>query len=104
MNQEWSRQFRAACRAMIAVGLLNFVIFVAVSLYLGGDAVNGKVEGGHYYLHGYSVRSGEKEYTKVSERVFTYSKWHVYSVLITWPLMMAAGFVANRITKRSEGS
>jgi len=89
---------------MIAVGLLNFVIFVAVSLYLGGDAVNGKVEGGHYYLHGYSVRSGEKEYTKVSERVFTYSKWHVYSVLITWPLMMAAGFVANRITKRSEGS
>ena len=84
---------------MLALGVLNFAIFVAVSMYLGGDAVNGKVEGGHYYLFG-----ERKVYTEVSERVFNYSKWHVYSVLATWPLVMASAYALNRIRKRSEGN
>jgi hypothetical protein len=67
--------------------------------------VNGKVEGGHhYYLFGVHTESGRKVYTEVDERVFNYSKWHVYSVLVTWPLVMAAAFALNRIRKRSEGS
>jgi hypothetical protein len=30
-------------------------------------------------------------YIEVTKSVFTYSKWHVYSVWLTWPLMFAAG-------------
>ncbi len=77
------------------------MIFVATSFYLGGDAFNGKVEDGHYYLSGYSAKTGRKGYTEVSERVFTYSKWHVYSVLVSWPLMIATTMAANAIRKRN---
>ena len=51
---------------MIAVGLLNFLIFVAGATYLGGDAVNGKVEGGRYYLFGVRAESGRKVYTRLA--------------------------------------
>jgi hypothetical protein len=33
------------------VGLLDFVSFLIVASYLGGDAVNGKIGGGRYYLY-----------------------------------------------------
>src|SRR6266436_10153387 len=91
-----SNFFRKACYWMIAVGILNFGVFVAGATYLGGDAVNGKVENGRYYVFGMRSHSGYKEYTEVSESVFTYSKWHVYSIFATWPLVMAAGFALNR--------
>jgi hypothetical protein len=81
---------------MIAVGMLNFLMFVAGAIYLGGDAVNGKVEGGHYYLFGVRTESGMKVYTEVTRRIFTYSTWHAYSVLITWPLVMLAAFALSR--------
>jgi len=80
--------------------MLNFIIFVAIALYLGGDAVNGKVEGGRYYLMGL----GSKGYTEVSEPVFNYSKWHVYSLLGTWPMVMAAAFALSRARKRTVGN
>ena len=103
-DQPKSSSFLKACNIVIAVGLLNFLIFVAGATYLGGDAVNGKVEGGRYYLFGVRAESGRKVYTEVSEPVFTYSRWHVYSIFVTWPLVMAAGFASNRYKKRSSGS
>jgi hypothetical protein len=96
--------FLKACNLVIAVGIMNFLIFVAGAIYLGGDAVNGKIEGGRYYLFGVRAESGRKVYTEVDEPVFTYSKWHVYSVFVTWPLVMAAGFASNRYKKRLRGS
>jgi hypothetical protein len=104
MNETWTKRVRIASRMMVALTMLNFVIFVAIATYLGGDAINGKVEGGHYYLFGARSESGHKVYTEVSERVFNYSKWHVYSVWVTWPLAMAEAIALNRIRKRSEGN
>jgi hypothetical protein len=100
MNAAQTQRFHIACSVLTGVTLLNFVIFVVVALHLGGDAVNGKVEGGHYYLFGLQPESRHKGYTEVSEAVFNYSRWHVYSIFVTWPLMMAAGLTQNRITKR----
>jgi hypothetical protein len=94
--------FLKICNLVIAVGLLNFMIFAAGAIYLGGDAVNGKAEGGRYYLFGVRAEAGRKVYTEVSEPVFAYSKWHVYSLFVTWPLVMAAGFA--RYKKRLSGS
>jgi hypothetical protein len=103
-DQPKKSSFLRACTWVIVVGILNFLIFVAGAIYLGGDAVNSKVEGGRYYLFGVRAESGRKVYTEVSESVFTYSKWHVYSVFVTWPLVMAAGFASNRYKKRLSGS
>ena len=96
--------FQKACVATIAIGLLNFAVFVIIASHLGGDAVNGKVEDGRYYLFGVRAESGHKVYTEVSEAVFTYSKWHVYSLFATWPLVMAAGFARSRYKKRLSGT
>jgi hypothetical protein len=73
-------------------------LFVAGTFYFGGDAVNGKVEQGRYYLWGYY--HGVKGYTEVSQTVFHYSKWHTYSMLITWSLMLVASFAYWGIDKR----
>jgi hypothetical protein len=95
-----SRFLRKACTIAVIVGFLNFVLFLVGTFYLGGDAVNGKTEGGKYYLWGY--HGGKKGYTQVSRAVFDYSRWHVYSVMVTWPLMILAGFASKRIRTRSE--
>jgi hypothetical protein len=103
-DQPDSSSFLKACNLMLAVGVLNFLIFVAGAIYLGGDAVNGKVEDGHYYLFGVRTESVRKVYTEVTEPVFTYSRWHVYSIFVTWPLVMAAALASNRYRKRLSGS
>jgi len=95
-DQPKNSSFLKACNTVIAIGMLNFLIFIAAAIYLGGDAVNGKVEGGRYYLFGARTESGRKVYTEVTEPVFTYSRWHVYSIFATWPLVMVAAVVKSR--------
>jgi hypothetical protein len=96
VNEQWSRWTLIVC----VVFILNSLIFVALATYLGGDAINGKSEGGHYYLYGVRSESGHKVYTEVSKSVFSYSKWHAYSVLILSPVFMAALLAENRKRKR----
>src|SRR5260370_26554977 len=84
------------CAVVVAVGLLNFILFLAGAFYLGGDAWNGKVEGHKYYV------SARNRYTEVSRAAFEYSRWHVYSVMVTWPLAILAGIIGERIRRRSE--
>ena len=71
-------------------GMFNFIVFVAVAVYLGGDALNGKAVDGHYYL------ASHGSFTEVGENVFTYSKWHALSVFITHPLAMLSGWLMTR--------
>jgi hypothetical protein len=75
--------------AICALGVLNFLVFVVVASAIGGDAVNGKAVRGHFYLamHG--------RLTEVREAVYTYSLWHVRSLLITHPLAMLTGYLAK---------
>ena len=60
--------------------ILNFVIFVALAMVLGGDAINGTSRNGHYYLMQHGV------YTEVSRPVFLYSEIHTLSLFVTHPL------------------
>jgi hypothetical protein len=71
----------------VGLGVLNFLAFFIGAFVLGGDAGNGKIVGGHFYLaeHG--------KLTDVSETVYTYSLWHVRSVFVTHPLAMLAGYL-----------
>jgi hypothetical protein len=71
-------------RSLVLLAVLNFVAFWYASLALGGDALNGKSEGGRYYLadHG--------RLTEVSEGRFRYSQWHSRSLFLTHPLGIIA--------------
>ncbi len=72
-----------------ALGCLNFIVFFIVAIAIGGDAVNGKIVGGHFYL------ANHGKLTEVSENVFNYSLWHVRSLFVTHPLAMLTGYLAK---------
>ena len=85
------------CNCLCVIWLVNFLAFAVGALYLGGDAVNGKTEAGRYYLYGYVYHLGEKDYIEVSQDIFTYSKWHTYSLIATTFVCMIAAFTANKL-------
>jgi hypothetical protein len=66
----WMRKFAA-------LAAINFIAFVAITFYLGGDALNGHVQNGHYFLGLHS----NGPFTEVSRTVFVYSVWHGLSVI-----------------------
>lgn len=68
---------------IIALGLANFVLYTLTYWYLGGDAPNGSVSDGLYYLRGHFLwaRAGRVS-DPVSRGVWLYS--YVHSITI-WP-------------------
>ena len=92
------RKLKRICTAIFLIGLANFAVFVGVASYLGGDAVNGMVEKGHYYV------SSHGKDTEVSRKVYLYSRAHARSVWVTHPLAILAALVGSQIDKgRTEG-
>jgi len=81
-----------------ALGIVNFIAFFAISVMIGGDALNGKIVNGHYFLgsHGH--------FTEVSANVFDYSAWHARSLIITHPLAIFAAYLWSRDRKKSGTS
>ncbi len=71
--------------ALFVVAMVNFTAFFIAALALGGDALNGKAEDGHYYLR------NKRKYTEVSREVWLYSRAHAISVIVTHPLGIFAG-------------
>jgi|SRR6266568_33771 len=100
MRRVLHRFLRKLFFTVVIVGLLDFALFLAGAFYLGGDAVNGKIEAGRYYVWGY--HHGTKGYAEVSHVAFDYSKWHAYSVMVTWPLMILTSVMYERIRRRPE--
>ncbi|MQA37780.1 hypothetical protein [Rugamonas aquatica] len=64
-----------------AVGI-NFFSFILGAMYFGGDALNGKEKDGHFFL------ASHGKFTQVSESVFSYSKLHAMSVLVSIGLLV----------------
>jgi hypothetical protein len=62
-------------QVIIRAWVLNFLVFCLVASFLGGDAVNGRRQGGRYFL------SDHGTLTEVSRSVWLYSRAHVYA---TW--------------------
>jgi len=54
-------------KALAYLGPANFAAYLVGNLVLGGDALNGKVANGHYYL------SSHGRLTDVSRGIFVYS-------------------------------
>jgi len=76
--------------------LANFAVFFIVALTLGGDAINGKAEGGRYFL------ANHGKLTEVSREIYDYSRYHAISLFITHPIAFLAGWRAKVAQDRSR--
>jgi len=59
------------------LAIVNFAAFIIINIYIGGDAINGHVTDGHYFLGSHG------RYTEVNRAVWTYSYYHTISMWIT---------------------
>jgi hypothetical protein len=75
--------------AGIVICVANLWVFALVAAAIGGDAINGYEEYGRYFLRAHGRT------TEVSQSVFTYSKWHAISVMIS-PLVVVAAWLWGR--------
>jgi hypothetical protein len=57
--------------------VINFVAIGVVSIFLGGSALEGTVENGHYYLN----RPGRRHRPEVSAAVWNFSWWQGMTAL-----------------------
>src|SRR6266516_3997378 len=59
------------------IGFANFLLFLTISQFIGGSALNGMIQNGHYFLgeHG--------RYVEVSSLAYRYSQIHTYSLVVT---------------------
>ena len=87
---------KTLCGFLIAIGMLNFLAFGIIAACLGGDAVNGRSENGHYFF------SSHGKETEVSAAVFNYSRIHVYSVFITHPLAIVCGIILGSMERNNR--
>lgn len=81
---------RSLLQLLFLLGILNFFVFWFAALYLGGDALSGRVLNGHYFL------SNHGHLHEVSARVFAYSKWHTLTVLVTHPVAILSAWLLAR--------
>jgi hypothetical protein len=83
------------CSWIVYVAFVNFAVFWFATVFLGGSAIGGKFEDGHFYL------SSKGRYVEVSQDVFTFSRWHAYTMFGTHVLAFVAGYFYYRLgTKR----
>jgi hypothetical protein len=70
-----SRRAKWIMYPTVTLVIVNFFAFAVVSGYIGGDALNGYVRAGHYFLcaHG--------SCHEVSEAIWNYSYWHAMTAV-----------------------
>jgi hypothetical protein len=73
----------------VGMAVLNFLLFCAISVCIGGSAWSGKVEDGRYFL------SMNGRLTEVSHGVWTYSRYHEFTMLVLWVSMFVVLGVAH---------
>jgi hypothetical protein len=87
---------RRMLQSVSFLGIANFVVFFIAAVYLGGDALNGRIIDGHYFL------ASHGRLTEVKQAVFVYSEWHARSLFVTHPLALLCGWLSNRHSKNPD--
>ena len=73
-------------RLLTAFAVLNFIAFVLIAQVSGGDAWNGHIKDGKYFL------ASHGRYTEVSHGFWTYSFIHIVVLMVVQISAMVAGF------------
>jgi len=74
------------CIWIIILGLGNFVAYTVAYSYIGGDARNGYIQDGRYYVQGHYIHGLEGSRSEVSPGTWIYS--YIHSITI-WPTIAA---------------
>jgi hypothetical protein len=85
--------FKRISLCLFFLAIANFMLLWCIGLSLGGSALNGKVERGHYYLGNHG------DLTEVSESTWNYRYYHEVSVLITHPLGIGSAVLADKLDR-----
>lgn len=83
----WRRILYGLGSFLFLSGVFNFLIWFIINIEIGGDATNGKITDGHFYLGSHG------RYTEVAEWVFNYSYAHTRFSWIALPV----GFVVGNL-------
>ncbi len=84
------------CIWIIAIGIANFVAYTVSYWYVGGDAHNGEIREGVYYVRGHFLHGAAGAERPVSRGLWLYSYLHSISI---WP-SIAAVLICNMILAR----
>jgi hypothetical protein len=93
-EQAWRRWAGRIGGALFALGVINFIAFVVLSLAWGGDALNGTAQNGRFYLR------NKRHLVEVSEVKWRVNRAHAISVLITHPLAVVGGGLLLNYSQR----
>lgn len=72
---------------------VNFAAYLVIAALIGGDAINGHVELGRYYL------AMHAHLTQVSRSVYEYSRWHTYFLWSHTAIAMIMS-ISNRVLSK----
>jgi hypothetical protein len=83
----FSRRAKFIFIPAVVLAAVNFAAFIIINICIGGDAINGHVKDGHYFLGSHG------RYTEVSRAVWTYSYYHTISMWITHSSVFILGAI-----------
>lgn len=95
------------CIWLILAGLANFLSYTIVYAYIKGDAANGRIDQGRYYVRGHFIHSTEGHEQEVSKWVWIYSYAHSISIWPTVAMILLAMLTLARpmiIAAYSDGA
>ncbi len=100
--QSFSKRSKWIVEGTAAVAIPNFALFIVGSIYFGGDALNGYVQAGHYFVCAHGSCS------EVAQEVWRYSYWHaiaamanIFLVFVETAIFVNTGDIKLDFHKRS---
>jgi len=85
-----------ATKILFVITVLNFGVWGVLNSVIHGDAVNGKIENGKYYV------AMKGKYTAVSRAVYVYSYIHTCTNFVLFPATMLSGILTIRRNTRQR--
>ena len=81
---------------VIFLGLLNFAVYTFFYWYFQGDAGNGFIRDGEYFLRGHFIHTADGRPSAVSRGVWIYSFIHSISIWPTIGVVLISMFILAR--------
>lgn len=78
-------RFGKAAKILFVAAVVNFAVWGMLNSYIRGDALNGTIRDGKYYV------AAKGKYTEVSRRVYVYSYVHTVSQFVMFGAMFITG-------------
>lgn len=84
-----------ATKILFVITVLNFGVWGVITSVIHGDAINGKIANGDYYV------AMKGRYSEVSRNVYLYSYVHTCSQFVLFPAVILVGLLEGVNRKRT---